>query len=216
MNILALETSDKSGSVALFHQNRLIGQRQLPADQRSAQGLVPVIREMLSTAGWQPNTPRLVAITVGPGSFTGLRIGVATAKVLAYATAAEVMAVNTLDAIALQAPLVGERLFVAMDAFRQELFVATYERLEKPEGESFWERSEPAQLVGAEDWFKSLPAEAMVTGPALQKYSGSVKQPAMIVEKEYWNPSATSVAQVAWRQYQRGERTDLWGLVPLY
>jgi len=85
VRILALETSDTAGSAALLDGERLLAEKLLAQGQRSARALAPAVRELLTDAGWQPKDVELVAVTVGPGSFTGLRVGVTTAKAFAYA-----------------------------------------------------------------------------------------------------------------------------------
>ncbi|HZZ29615.1 MAG TPA: tRNA (adenosine(37)-N6)-threonylcarbamoyltransferase complex dimerization subunit type 1 TsaB, partial [Pirellulales bacterium] len=73
MRILAIETTDLAGSVAVLENDRAVVGIDLDAQLRSAQSLAPGIEELLKTAGWQPGDVRLVAVTTGPGSFTGLR-----------------------------------------------------------------------------------------------------------------------------------------------
>ena len=85
MRLLALETSGMSGSVATLASGGKPQVVRLPATERSARGLAPAVREAVRLAGWKPTEVGVVAVTVGPGSFTGLRIGVTTAKTLAYA-----------------------------------------------------------------------------------------------------------------------------------
>src|SRR5687768_12135976 len=104
MRILALETSGLSGEVALLEGERVIAEQWLDPGQRTARSLAPGMKQILQTAGWQPRDVQLVAVTIGPGSFTGLRVGVTAAKTLAYAVGCEVMGVDTLEVIAAQAP----------------------------------------------------------------------------------------------------------------
>src|SRR4051812_4115512 len=98
--ILALETSELSGSVAAAMDGDVVGELNLDPRLRSAQSLAPAIRTLLDQVGWRPQELALVAVTVGPGSFTGLRVGVATAKVMAYAAGADVLGISTHAAIA--------------------------------------------------------------------------------------------------------------------
>lgn len=98
--ILALETTDAQGSVALCDGGEILASRRLDADRRSAQTLAPTIRETLAEFGWAPGDVDAVAVAVGPGSFTGLRVGVATAKMFAWAVGAKIVGVDALEAIA--------------------------------------------------------------------------------------------------------------------
>ena len=104
MRILALETSLQGGSIALLEADQLAWQTDLPTDKRTAQTLVPAIREALENLGWSSRDVELVAVASGPGSFTGLRIGVTTAKVFAYAAGSQIIDLNTLEVIAAQCP----------------------------------------------------------------------------------------------------------------
>src|SRR4030042_1258471 len=104
MRILALETTDKAGSVAAMADGNLLAELTLGQTQRSAQSRAPAMLALLKQVGWRPADVQLVAVSVGPGSFTGLRVGVTTAKVFAYAIGAEVLAIDTLETIASGAP----------------------------------------------------------------------------------------------------------------
>jgi tRNA threonylcarbamoyladenosine biosynthesis protein TsaB len=118
LNILALETTDLAGSVATWADGRLFRELSLPSHQRSAQSLAPAIGDVLAQTGWRPTDVNLVAVTVGPGSFTGLRVGVTTAKTLAYCCGAAVVGLDTLEVLAAAAPNGFTRLAVAVDAQR--------------------------------------------------------------------------------------------------
>src|SRR5687768_13624521 len=128
MRILALETSGKAGSVAVADGPRLIDQLELNRDRRSAQSLAAGIRTLLDAIGWRIAEIELVAVTIGPGSFTGLRVGVVTAKTLAYTLGARIIGAGTLDVIAAQARCAESHLAAAIDAQRGQVFAATFER----------------------------------------------------------------------------------------
>jgi tRNA threonylcarbamoyl adenosine modification protein YeaZ len=100
------------------------------------------LKELLHEVDWCVESINLVVVAVGPGSFTGLRIGVTTAKTLAYAVGAEVIGVNTLAVIASQAPRSDTPLWVVIDAQRGELFAAKFDAERKLIGET----QEPTHL----------------------------------------------------------------------
>ena len=173
MHMLSIETSGRSGSIALLEGEgdgtRLVGETLLAGDQRTAQVLAPAIQALLATAEWSAASIELVAVVVGPGSFTGLRIGVTTAKTLAYALGAAVVGVNTLDVLAAQAPADNRPLWAVLDAQRQELFAATFA------GSAPRQTNTPdrTQIVPAtEAWLaESAPGES-VTGPRAMPLEG--------------------------------------------
>src|SRR5438874_13743504 len=102
--IIAIETSGRTGSVAIAHGPGLLAVRELPATMRHAAELMPAIRELVRAQGWQPAEIDHVYVSLGPGSFTGLRIAVAMARALAQAVGCRLVGVPSLDVIAENAP----------------------------------------------------------------------------------------------------------------
>ncbi len=216
MKMLAIETSGRHGSVAILDGRpdalRLVGETALAAGQRTAQALVPAIDDLLRAAGWLPASIGLVAVAVGPGSFTGLRIGVTTAKAFAYAVEAEVVAVDTLAVLGGQVPPRGGRLWAAIDAQRQELFVAEFEG----DAAGGWRLVDRTSIVPQDAWLGRLAAGDLVTGPALGRLAGRLPAEVVAVPEDLWTPTAAAVGELAWQAYGDGRRDDLWKLVPIY
>src|SRR5947208_1983541 len=102
--LLILKTSGRAGQVALAEGETLLGLRRLDEARRHARDLAPAVAELLAARGWAPRDVRGVIVSRGPGSYTGLRVGVMSAKAFAYATGAVLLAVDTFVALALQAP----------------------------------------------------------------------------------------------------------------
>ncbi len=128
MIVLGVETSGRVGSIALRRGGRCVEERFLPElGRRHAQSLVPEVVAFLRRHDLSPAAVEGVAVSVGPGSFTGLRIGVTFAKCLAYAAGAKLAAVETFAAIAENTP--GERdVAVVADAQRGGWIVGRYRR----------------------------------------------------------------------------------------
>src|SRR5262245_27922792 len=122
MKILALETSGSLGSVAALEDERLLATLPLDPAKRAARSLAPTIQRLLEQVGWRPADVQLVAVASGPGSFTGLRLGVTTAKTFAYAVGCQLLGVNTIEALAAGTPRECSPLNVAIDAHRQQVF----------------------------------------------------------------------------------------------
>ncbi len=210
--ILALETSELTGSVAAAADGKVLAELQLDPQQRSAQSLAPAIRSLLEQVGWQPCEIRLLAVTVGPGSFTGLRVGVATAKVFAYAAGAEVLGIGTLEAIAAAAPDEVPAVSVAVDAQRGDVVAQRFQR-----GAAGWLEAvgDPA-LVPLEEWLAALPPGFAVSGPVLKKWTDPLPAGVTMLDRAFWRPTAANVARLAYRDYLAGRRDDLWKLLPVY
>ncbi len=153
MRILALETTDKIGSVAAIVGDNLLAELTLDAGQRSAQSLLPAVASLLGQVAWRPADVQLLAVSIGPGSFTGLRVGVTAAKVFAYAVGAEVLGVNTLEAVA--ANCIEHRcdkLSVVIDAQRGEVVVQSFVR----QADGWFHPAGPQELLHADVWLARL------------------------------------------------------------
>src|SRR4051794_20872764 len=110
--LLLIETSGRVGQVGLALGPRLLAERALDATRRHARDLAPAAAELLRGQGWRPRDLAAVLVSLGPGSYTGLRVGVMSAKALAYAIGCAVEGVPTFDVIAGQADVAGRDLEV--------------------------------------------------------------------------------------------------------
>jgi tRNA threonylcarbamoyladenosine biosynthesis protein TsaB len=214
--IIAIETSGRQGSIAALYGEKdgchLNGCYIECGDQRTAQALAPALKRLLDEANWEPASVDLVAVAVGPGSFTGLRIGVTTGKAFAYAANADVIGVNTLEAIALQATCGATPLWVISDAQRQELFTAKFVF---DDGGAFRLQRETA-ILGQDAWLSALQAGDYVTGPALGRLQSRLPAGVVVAPQALWQPMAESVGRLAWNAYRAGRRDDVWKLAPQY
>jgi len=130
MKILALETTGSACSVALWRDGGVVARRFEAMTRGHAERLVPMIGEVLAEAGVTAEAVDRLAVTVGPGAFTGLRVGLATARGLALATGRPLVGVTTFEAIAHALPLESRRgrsLLVAVDSRRTELFLRLFD-----------------------------------------------------------------------------------------
>jgi tRNA threonylcarbamoyladenosine biosynthesis protein TsaB len=169
---------------------------------------------LLEQFDWPAPSIGLVSVAVGPGSFTGLRIGVTTAKTFAYAVGAELVAVNTLAVLAAQVPAVDAPLWTVIDAQRQDVFAAKFAGNENDAA-----GRAPLVLPGVisqTEWLACLNDGDQVTGPALERLEKELPNGVVAAPRELWTPMAATVGHVGWRAYQQGQRDDLWQLVPLY
>lgn len=216
MRILALETSNRVGSIALLEARdgpaNVLRQVWLPLGERTARSLLPSIDALLREFSWRPADLELIATTTGPGSFTGLRIGVVAAKTLAYATGAKLVGVHTLAAIAAGANAKAPRLWTVLDAQRQELFVASFVS-RRP----FVDQPNPmTKILGVDAWLDSLSPGDAVAGAPLAKCRDRIPAGVAVVDEAQWSPAAGSTGQLAAELFHRGASVDPLALVPQY
>jgi tRNA threonylcarbamoyladenosine biosynthesis protein TsaB len=227
VKILALETTDLAGSVAVSDGSNVLLELELNPGQRSAQSLAPAIKSLLQQVGWQPAEVQLVAVTVGPGSFTGLRVGVTTAKTFAYTVGAEILGIDTLETIAAQragtssSPASSKneliidtslQLQVIFDAQRGDIVAGSFARSE----DGWFRPIDKQRLISIDQWLADLRPGMAVTGPILNKLQSRLPPDIMVLEERYWHPRAAQVARLAARDYATGHRDDLWTLLPRY
>lgn len=160
---LAIETTGRTGSVAILQGESVLHESALPERRRTAAVLTPAVAEAIAWCRQQHLEPNLVAVAAGPGSFTGLRIGVTTAKALSYATRWPLVAVDSVAAIAAtvfacsspQTFGTDDLLLVGVNAYRQQVFTGQFSRgqLLPPIDASPAEPDPPgAQVLGSEAW----------------------------------------------------------------
>jgi tRNA threonylcarbamoyladenosine biosynthesis protein TsaB len=124
--ILGIETATMDAGVALHDGIRVIGEVNLSIGSRHAEALLPSIHHLLAQTGCTMQDLSHVAVDRGPGLFTGLRVGVTTARALAYACDVPVIGVSSLEVLAHLCGRVGEVVVAALDARRREVYVGTY------------------------------------------------------------------------------------------
>ena len=205
--------------MALFDlaKGQEIAQSVLSTDVESSATLLPALQALLIAQGLTAKDITVVAVALGPGSFTGIRVGIATAEGLAMPSHLPVFGISTLDGLAenlRSAGLLGEALCL-IDAQRGECFVGRY-FIEK---ESFRETASP-QILKVERLADIISDKAWIAGAGFLKYEKEIKT--LLADKGKWvdealhDPQAMSIARVAYRQWKFGLRPSLDTLKPLY
>ena len=126
MRVLAVETSTLAGGAAILDGDRVVGQYLLDVSVTHSERLMVAIDRLLGDAGWTVRDLEGLAVAAGPGSFTGLRIGLSTVKGLAFALSIPVAAVPTLDAMAATLPFAALPVCPVLDARKNEVYASLY------------------------------------------------------------------------------------------
>ncbi|HEY7153891.1 MAG TPA: tRNA (adenosine(37)-N6)-threonylcarbamoyltransferase complex dimerization subunit type 1 TsaB [Gemmataceae bacterium] len=209
--LLILETSGRTGRVALALGDALRGERVLDEARRNGRDLAPAAAELLAEQGWRPRDVQAVIVSRGPGSYTGLRVGIMSAKTFAYATGCALIAVDTFAAIARQAPDTVTRVDVFADAQQDKIYVQPFARSE--EG---WRPLSELAIRPFADWLAAREADTAVMGPGLRKWAARLPAEVPLVDASLWEPRSASLLRIGLTRYLAGERDDPWALEPLY
>ena len=208
--LLAIETSGMQGSVAIFDGQTLRFERILgAAGLRHAQTLPAVVAETFADCSLQPQDIQSVAVSIGPGSFTGLRVGLTFAKTFAWLNDAGLVAVDTLRAITQQVPPEIELVTAIVDAQRSEFFAATY-RWNAELGLRF--AINDVRLVSVDD----LPKEYPIVGPAGHKLKSIAPDQFDVLDESLWQPHAVSVGRIGLYMHNQQQLSDPDSLEPVY
>ena len=221
MKFLSIDTSTPYSVVALCDERRLIyGQRRLFEKGRS-DGLLSLIAHCLHKAKTKPEKIDSFAVGIGPGSFTGLRIGLSTVKALSYALAKPCYTFLSLDAIAFNpAPYKKERLCVVVDARRSNVYCRFYTL--KNAGPA---RATEAMLVDIKTLEKNI--ESQSAGDLDMAFSGDgiplckehllkKTENVQFVPKEFWYPEPESIARLTAAQAKKNKPVDCFKVSAFY
>ena len=219
MRILAIDTSFGSGSVAAVDEGGMVERSLGPAGSH-ARVLTAALADVAADRGWGElgglGPADVIAVIRGPGSFTGLRVGVAAAKALAWTTGARLVGVSGFEVLARRARQVAgwhdSPIAVAYDAGRGEVFAA----LATPAADR-WTIGLPS-LAPLDAWIDSLPSGSRVTGPAVDMASERLAARAdlALAPPEVRHPAAAEAAAIARVRAEVGDVDDPHTLLPDY
>ncbi|QEL18042.1 tRNA (adenosine(37)-N6)-threonylcarbamoyltransferase complex dimerization subunit type 1 TsaB [Limnoglobus roseus] len=207
---LILETSGRIGNVGLARGNELIHAAKLDENCRHARDLMATVQRFLTAESLRVGDLGAILVGIGPGGYTGLRVGLTTAKVLAYASGVPLIAVPTFNAVAQQAPPEAVRLWVIADALQGTLY---FQRFETNDG--FREPTEPLQIVSAGEWLPWANKELWLMGPGVAVYGNQLPCDARVVDPLACEPQLEGMLRAAERLTPLG-REELFRIEPLY
>ena len=126
MKILGIDTSTAIGSIGLIDEGEIIAEQTLSISRQHASRLIPAIDQTLKSAELKIRDIDAVAVAIGPGSFTGVRIAVSTAKTICYAIERPVIGISTLESIAYNLAYIPSEICVILDARKDEVYSAVF------------------------------------------------------------------------------------------
>lgn len=211
---LAIETSARVGSVALVENGRILSEDQFPHGLQHAAEMIPRIDQLCQKCGWGPRDLQEIYVSAGPGSFTGLRIGITLAKTLAFATGAKIIAVSSVRVLAHNASPEASELIIVLDAKREQIFTSRFRRIAGD-----WIEQEPAHLDDLRSMLARSARPVYLLGegiPHHQKFIPLDNSGILLTAPEAWRPRASAVAAEGVRLATAGAFTEPDRLTPIY
>lgn len=218
MKILALDTSSIVATAAVMDGEKLMGEYILNHKKTHSQKLMPMLEEILKSCDLSPKDIDIFGAALGPGSFTGLRIGLATIKAMAQALDKPVVGVSTLEGLAYNLIYCKARICPIIDAQRDLVYTGLYQwdqiNLNKIMEEKVLSIDELLSIL------KEKNEEIMFIGDALEKFRGliqeTLKEKAIFPPGIVTMPRASSVAELVRRRAEAGELSKASEVVPIY
>jgi tRNA threonylcarbamoyladenosine biosynthesis protein TsaB len=216
MLVLGLETATQVVGVAIGRPEGIIASFHSTRERRHAETLTPAIEFVCRQAQIDIDEIDVVAVDVGPGSFTGLRVGLATAKAIAYARGIPMVGLCSLDLIAHRARIADRVILSMIDARRDELYYAMYRRAYAEIQRITEPRVGPLSEIAGQ--VRTLGEDCLAVGDGVQRYyqllreSGSVE----VVCKGFRFPNAESLVEIGAEKAARGELVPESEIQPLY
>jgi tRNA threonylcarbamoyladenosine biosynthesis protein TsaB len=213
MNVLGIESSGPIGSAAACRDEEALAERALDRGMEQGRLLVSLVDRVIAAAGWDKRRDvELIAVSQGPGSYTGLRVGLTCAKTLAMLLDKPLVGVCSLDAMAENAPTDALNILTVVDAKRGQVYAARYERA----ANQLRRALDPCILTPAE-LRAVVPTPVYVMGDAVRTHAADFERPGYsLAPEESWRIRASVVARLGLALFRAGRRDDPPALEPIY
>lgn len=212
--LLLLETSGAVGRVGVARGADLLADVALDEQRRHARDLAPVTEGLLGRHGWQPGDVEGVIVSQGPGSYTGLRVGLMSAKTFAWAVGCPLIAVPTLEVVAFQARGHARQVETIADAQQDRVYRQRF-RLSNAAGELPQAVSDLA-VFDAPGWKADWSPDFPLTGPGLLQWHERLPSQVRLLPAEHWLPGLPALLALGLDRWRRGQVSDPLTLEPLY
>jgi tRNA threonylcarbamoyladenosine biosynthesis protein TsaB len=216
MLILAVDTSTKTAGIALLNDDEILFDIFVNLGINHSIVLLPALHDLCRLSCVDIGSIDLFVCTIGPGSFTGLRVGASTVKGLAMATDKPVVGVSTLDALAFN--IVGSEKLVCpmLDAKKNQVYTTLFRIAQ----DSILEKIESEKVIDVEEFLRRMDEDAIFVGDGAIKYAGLINDilPGKSFFASYWHQyvRASAVGLLGRRKYFEGDVLDSLTFTPRY
>lgn len=212
MKILAMDTSSVNATVAVGDENKILGEYTVAGERAHSQIIMPMLEELLSRCGISLKDIDAFVVALGPGSFTGLRIGIAAMKTLASTLDKKIIGVSSLDEVAANFTISDKYICPIFDARRSDVYNAVYKNNEK---------ITPDRICHIDTVLKEMAdKEVIFAGDAVGKYKekilGASNPNWQIAPLHLSTQSASSLIYAAQKRIENEAYDDADNLLPIY
>lgn len=210
--ILAIETSSRAGSIGLAAGDELLAVERFDRNLRHVAELLPAVERQTKKLGWKADYLEEVYVSAGPGSFTGLRIGITVAKTLAQACGVQIVSVPSIEVIAANAPADALNVAVVLDAKRKQVFAGRFLRQNGQLATTL-----QACLVDPRQFINESPRPLLLIGEGIKYHQEAMEDEDVKFGDESlaW-PRAEMVHKIGRPMAKKGEFADPETLTPIY
>jgi tRNA threonylcarbamoyladenosine biosynthesis protein TsaB len=216
MYILAVDTSTETGSIALLSEDRVICELNVNCGLNHSQTILSGISDVLRYAGKNVSDCEFFAVTTGPGSFTGLRIGISIVKGLALAASKPVVGVSTLDALAHNLFASTMQIIPFLDAKRGQVYASCYE----PGPYGHPEKIIPETVEDPRSFLNKIQSKVIFVGNGTSSYRSIIDEilgdRCVVAPMSFQNIRASVVGFLALKKFKTGEVLDTLSFAPQY
>jgi len=214
MKVLGIETSTPIGSIALIDDEEIIAEYNYQGKLEHSAWLMPAIDKLLKDVTLSCEDIEGIAVSSGPGSFTGLRIGISTVKGLVQGLGIPVVGVSTLDSLAWNLPYTEKIICPVLDAKKKEVYTALYN------GQTL-ERLTEYLVISPERLIEMISEPTIFLGSGLKSCQDQLMQSlndkkVYFAHSSLWLPRASNIALLGLKNLKAGKHEDIYSFAPLY
>ena len=214
MKVLGIETSGLVGNIAVCDGDRVVASKTYGKNFSHGKEIVSTIELLFNEIKWDPSNIDLIAVSTGPGSYTGLRVGVTCAKTLAYGLGKPVIDVPTLDVLVENVEdNSAKTICPVLDAKRKSVYACIYDRSSNEN-----KKTTDFLIISPDSLIEILPESTLIFGDGIAPYRDifTQKNLTIVEDEKLCIADAADVARLGLERYEQGIRCEINALAPLY
>ena len=214
MRILGIDTSSRFLCIGVYDSKIGVGEFRLDLEKKNSSFILVTVKRIIESLKIRLTDIDYFAVGLGPGSFTGIRIGLSVIKGLAYALKKPLIGISSLDILALNAGIEEKAICPVVDAKRNLIFSSLYIRKD-----AHLKRMMPYKLISCDELLKKVPRRTIFLGDALKLYKARIAakvRGAALLDEDYWYPKAGSIIALAREMIAVKKIDNIKTIEPIY